>query len=176
VSGRSAGGADGGLVGLGRSSGACSVSPAACGSSTGPARPWPCRSANRPAGEGVTGRVEARGAGRHRAHRHGSGGNAENGHIVPGVVPGDIGCAIPEGAPGGVSRTRPALGAVDRLAQAIRQAFREAHESFRSIATPLEMHEFVAQVVDPITLLRDGTVVPGSIARPRQVHQTRRSG
>ena len=60
-----------------------------------------------------------------------------------------------------------AEGTVDRLAQAVRQAFREARESFGSIATPLEMHEFVEQVVGPLTLRRDGTVVPGSIARPR---------
>jgi len=64
-----------------------------------------------------------------------------------------------------------ASGTVDRLAQAIRQAFSEAHQSFGSIATPLEMHEFVEQVVGPITLLRSGQIVsqivPGSKSRPR---------
>lgn len=53
------------------------------------------------------------------------------------------------------------------LAEAVQQAFAEARESFAAIATPLEMHEFVAQVVGPLTLQRDGTVVPGSKSGPR---------
>ena len=56
---------------------------------------------------------------------------------------------------------------IDGLAEAVRQAFAEARESFTTIATPLEMHEFVEQVVGPLTLQRDGTVVPGSKSRRR---------
>ena len=56
---------------------------------------------------------------------------------------------------------------IDGLAEAVQQAFAEARESFAAIATPLEMHEFVEQVIGPMALLRDGTVVPGSKSRPR---------
>ena len=60
-----------------------------------------------------------------------------------------------------------ANGTTDGLAQAMRQAFAEAREAFSTAATPLEMHEFVEQIVGPLTLQRDGTVVPGSKSRPR---------
>jgi hypothetical protein len=58
-------------------------------------------------------------------------------------------------------------GVVDDLAGAVREAFEEAKETFTSISSPLGMHEFVEQVVGPMTLLRDGRVVPSSEARPR---------
>lgn len=60
-----------------------------------------------------------------------------------------------------------AEGVVDDLAGAVREAFEEARETFTSISSPLGMHEFVEQVVGPMTLLRDGRVVPSSKARPR---------
>jgi len=57
--------------------------------------------------------------------------------------------------------------AVGQLGQAVRQAFGEAKESLGDIATPLEMHEFVEKFVGPMTLLRDGSVVPGCESGPR---------
>ena len=60
-----------------------------------------------------------------------------------------------------------AEGVVDEMAGAIRQAFDEAKDTFTSMSSPLSMHEFMEQVVGPMTLLRDGTVVPGSKAGPR---------
>ena len=54
-----------------------------------------------------------------------------------------------------------------QLGQAVRQAFGEAKQSLGNIATPLEMHEFVDKFVGPMTLRRDGSVVPGCVARPR---------
>jgi len=60
-----------------------------------------------------------------------------------------------------------AEGVVDDLAGAVREAFEEARETFTSISSPLGMHEFVEQVVGPMTLLRNGNVVPSSEARPR---------
>jgi hypothetical protein len=63
-------------------------------------------------------------------------------------------------------------GTVDRLGQAIRQAFGEARKSFANSATPLEIHEFVEQVLDPMALQRDGQVVPGSKSRPRYTATT----
>jgi hypothetical protein len=55
----------------------------------------------------------------------------------------------------------------DELARSVRQAFTEARESFGAIATPLAMHEFAEEVIGPLTLRRDGQLVPGSISRPR---------
>ena len=60
-----------------------------------------------------------------------------------------------------------AHGTTEGLAHQVRQAFAEARGAFDAIATPLEIHEFVEQVVGPLTLRHDGTVVPGSISRPR---------
>ena len=60
-----------------------------------------------------------------------------------------------------------ANGTTEGLASAVRQAFAEAREAFDAIATPIEMHEFADQVIGPLTLRRDGSLVPGSISRPR---------
>jgi len=57
--------------------------------------------------------------------------------------------------------------AVDQVGEAVRRAFREAKESLADVATPLELHEFLEEFVGPITLRRDGTVVPGCESRPR---------
>ena len=59
-----------------------------------------------------------------------------------------------------------ANGTTEGLAGAVRQAFAEAREAFDTIATPLEMHEFAEQVIGPLTLQRDGRLVPGSIWPP----------
>ena len=56
---------------------------------------------------------------------------------------------------------------VGRVGDAVRRAFREAKESLASVATPLELHEFVEEFVGPIALQRDGTIVPGCESGPR---------
>lgn len=62
--------------------------------------------------------------------------------------------------------------AVGRIRDAVRRAFREAKESVENVATPLELHEFVEEFAGPITLQRDGTVVPGCKSGPRYVGTT----
>jgi DNA invertase Pin-like site-specific DNA recombinase len=56
---------------------------------------------------------------------------------------------------------------IGRVKQAVKQAFAEAKESLATLATPLELHEFIEEFVGPLTLRRDGTVVPSCESRPR---------